>query len=187
MATYRVVLPSSVRSQLYDGITEVVVEAVTEAMAKTLAKGAHDNDLDHLWDSASVEEMTQDLDGVVFTITVDPSGTPQQFQYTGLSGDGWEEVAAALELLCEVPYTSSWTPESTHNMYGTLLIATGGGTDDLGDKEVTATAIGPNGENLTAEFFQNIVDQGIATDNLSVDILATCPTPRVITKAVTVA
>lgn len=180
MYTYRVSLPAEAQTVLHDGITEHIVEAVNSTEALTAVKAVSTEDMDVVWDQATVTLLTQDLEGVVFTITVDPAGTPEVFTYTGVSGDGWEEVATALELLCEATYTSSWTPEATHNLYGTLLIATGSGTDDVGDLAVTATAIGPNGEALTNEFFQNIVDEGLATANLTVDILATCPTPRVI-------
>jgi hypothetical protein len=180
MAIYRVFLPATAKTIVHDGIVEHVVEAVSSAEALEAVKAVSTKDMDVVWDQATITEQTQDLEGVTFTITVDPGGTPQVFQYVGLANDGWEEVAAALELLCEAVYTSSWTPEATHNMYGTLLIATGSGTDDLGDKVVTATAIGPNAEVLTPEFFQNIVDEGLSTADLTVDILATCPTPRVI-------
>lgn len=180
MAIFVVSLPDSARSIVHDGVVEHVVEAVSSAEALTAVKAVSTQDMDVVWDQATITEKTQDLEGVVFTITVDPGGSPEVFEYTGLSGDGWEEVGVALELLCEATYTSSWTPETANNMFGTLLIATGSGTDDKGDLVVTATAIGPSGEVLTPEVFSNIVDEGIATDNLTVDILGTAPTPRVI-------
>jgi hypothetical protein len=85
-----------------------------------------------------------------------------------------------LEILCEVTYTSSWTPEATHGKVGTLLIATGSGTDDVGDKTVAVSAISAAGEDLTATFFANIVSEGASNADLTVDILADCPDPKVI-------
>jgi len=177
---YTITLPEGAKSLLHDGITQHVVEAGSSAEALTAVKAISSEDLNVVWDQATITEKVQDLEGVVFTITVDPAGTPAVFAYTGLAGDTWDDVATALEVLCEVTYTSSWTPEATHGKVGTLLIATGSGTDDVGDKVVTATAIGPNGEVLTAKFFANIVDDGESTADLTVDILADCPTPRVI-------
>jgi len=177
---YTITLPEGAKSLLHDGITQHVVEAGSSAEALTAVKAISSEDLNVVWDQATITEKVQDLEGVVFTITVDPAGTPAVFAYTGLAGDTWDDVATALEVLCEVTYTSSWTPEATHGKVGTLLIATGSGTDDVGDKVVTATAIGPNGEVLTDKFFANIVDDGESTADLTVDVLADCPTPRVI-------
>lgn len=180
MATFTVVLPESAKSIVHDGVTQHVVEAASSAEALVAVKAVSTRDMDVVWDNATITELVQDLEGVVFTITVDPAGTPAVFAYTGLADDTWNDVATALEVLCEVSYTSSWTPEATHGKVGTLLIATGSGTDNLGDKAVTATAVGPNAEDLTASFFANIVDEGLSTADLTVDVLADCPTPRVI-------
>lgn len=178
MAIYRIALPTSAKSVLHDGVAEHVVEAASSAEALVAVKAVSTKDMNVVWDQATITELVQDLEGVVFTVTVDPAGTPVVFAYTGLAGDTWADVGTALEVLCEVTYTSSWTPEVTHGKVGTLEIAAIG--DAVGDKAVTATAIGPNGEVLTAKFFANIVDEGIAAAVLSVDLLADCPTPRVI-------
>lgn len=179
MALFTIALPAGAKSILHDGISQHVVEAGSSAEALVAVKAVSSKDMNVVWDQATITEKVQDLEGVVFTITV-AEGTPEVFEYTGLAGDTWADVGTALEVLCEVPYTSSWTPEATHGKVGTLLIATGSGTDDLGDMAVTATAIGPNAEVLTDLFFANIVDEGSSTDNLTIDILADCPTPRVI-------
>lgn len=180
MAIYTVSLPESAKTLVHDGVNEIVVEAVSSAEALTAAKAVSTVDNDVVWDNATVTALVQDLEGVVFTVTVDPAGSPEVFAYTGLADDTWADVGTALEVLAEVTYTSSWTPEATHGKVGTLLVATGSGTDDLGDKVLTATAVGPNSEDLTALFFANIVDEGLSTADLTVDILADCPTPRVI-------
>lgn len=180
MSLYRIALPAGAKSIVHDGIVEHVVEAGSSAEALVAVKAVSTKDMDVVWDQATITNLVQDLEGVVFTIIVDAAGTPATFTYTGLSGDTWADVAIALELLCEATYTSSWTPEATHGKVGTLLVATGSGTDDKGDKTMTATAVGPNAEALSALFFGNIVSEGASTDNLTVDILADCPTPRVI-------
>jgi len=180
MSFYTVTLPDSAKSLLHNGVDRMVVEANSAAQAKVLAEAQSSLEPHAPWANATVVEQTQNLVGTVFTITVDPAGTPVVFAYTAEDGDTWEDVAEALEVLCEVSYTSSWAKDSTHGLHGTLVIATGSGTDDLGDKAVTATAIGPNGEDLSAKFFGNIVDEGSSTDDLSVDCLSICPSLRVI-------
>jgi len=178
MPTFTVTLPDSAASLLHDGVHEFVVEAVSSAEALVAAKAVSTVDLDVVWDNATVAELVQDLEGVVFTITTDPAGSPEVFAYTGLAGDDWEDVGTALEVLCEVTYTSAWTPETANNMFGLLSVASIG--DGIGDKVLTATAVGPLGEDMTDLFFSNIVDEGIGAAVLTVDILSTCPTPRVI-------
>jgi len=178
MALFTVVLPAAAKTLLHDGITDILVEAVNSADALVKAKAVSTMDNNVVWDNAVVTEVVQDLEGCVCTIAV-YSGAFEA-EYTGLAGDTWNDVGVALEVLCEVTYTSSWTPEATHGKVGTLLIATGTGVDDKGDKAVVVTATGPLGEDLTAVFFANIVDEGASTDDLTVDILADCPTPRVI-------
>lgn len=178
MAIYRIALPAAAKSILHDGVVEHVVEAASSAEALVAVKAVSTKDMNVVWDQATITELVQDLEGVVFTITVDPGGTPSVYAYTGLADDTWADVGTALEVLCEVDNTSSWTPEATHGKVGTLEISDI--ADNKGDKVVTATAIGPNAEVLTAKFFANITDEGIAGAILAVDILADCPTPRVI-------
>ena len=180
MAIYTVVLPATAKTIVHDGITQHVVEAASSAEALVAVKAVSSKDMDVVWDQATITEKVQDLEGVVFTVTVDALGANEIFAYTGLAGDTWDDVATALEVLAEVVYTSSWTPEATHGKVGTLLVATGSGTDDIGDKTLTATAVGPNAEDLSTSFFGNIVSEGASTDDLSVDVLADCPTPRVL-------
>ncbi len=178
MGIYTVVLPASASTIKHDGIGSHVVEAGSAAEALVAVKAVSSKDLDVVWDQATSTLLVQDLEGVVFTITVDPAGSPEVYAYTGLADDTWADVGTALEVLCEVDNTSSWTPEATHGKVGTLEISDI--ADGKGDKVVTATAIGPNAEVLTALFFANITDEGISGAILAVDILADCPTPRVI-------
>jgi len=179
MSIYTIVLPAGAKSILHDGVTQHVVEAGSSAEALVAVKAVSSKDMDVVWDQATITTLVQDLEGVVFTITV-AEGTPEVFAYTGLADDTWEEVGTALEVLCEVPYTSAWTPDSAADKHGVLLIATGGGTDDLGDMVVTVSAIGPNGEVLTDLFFGDLTSEGASNANLEAIILADCPTPRVI-------
>ena len=179
MGLYTVVLPAGAKGLLFDGVTDIVVEASTSALALTAAKAVSGADNDNIWDKATVTLLVQDLVGCVFTIG-DNESSPLAVSYTALAEDTWADVGTALEVLCEVTYTSSWTPEATHGLVGTLLVATGSGTDDVGDAVLTVTATGPNGEDLTDLFFANIIDEGSTTDNLTVDILSTCPTLRTI-------
>lgn len=178
MSIYTIALPASARTLIHDGIISHVVEGGSSAEALVAVKALYSIDLDVVWDQATITTLAQDLEGVVFTVTVDPGGTPEVYAYTGLAGDTWADVGTALEVLCEVDNTSSWTPEATHGKVGTLEISDI--ADGKGDKVVTATAIGPNAEVLTALFFANITDEGISGAILAVDILADCPTPRVI-------
>jgi hypothetical protein len=180
MARYKIALPATARTIRFDGLTEHIVEDISSAAALLQVKAVSSKDMDVVWDQAVITEIVQDMEGVVFTLTVDALGTPAVFAYTGLAEDTWADVGTALEVLCEVDYTSSWTPEATHGKVGTLLVATGSGTDDIGDKTLAATAVGPNGEDLTALFFANIVSEGNSTDDMTIDLLADCPTPRVI-------
>jgi hypothetical protein len=180
MSIYRISLPASARSILHDGVAEHLVEAGSSAEALVAVKAVSSKDMDVVWDQATITLLVQDLEGVVFTITVDAAGANEVFTYTGLADDTWEEVAEALEVLAEVTYTSSWTPDTVANKHGILLVATGSGTDDVGDKTMTATAVGPNSEALSALFFGTITSEGSSTDDLDVVVLADCPTPRVI-------
>ena len=178
MALYKVSLPAAARSILHDGVAEHIVEDISSAAALIQVKAVSSKDMDVVWDQATITEIVQDMEGVVFTIIVDALGADEQFIYTGLAGDTWEDVGTALEVLCEVTYTSAWTPEAVHGKVGTLEVAAIG--DSVGDKTLTATAVGPNGEALTALFFGNIVSEGIAGAVLTVDLIGDCPTPRVI-------
>lgn len=180
MGIYTVVLPATARTLKHDGVDSHVVEAGSAAEALVAVKAVSSKDLDVVWDQATSTLLVQDLEGVVFTIIVDALGTVKTFAYTGLADDTWEEVATALEVLAEVEYTSSWTPDTVADKHGILLIATGSGTDDLGDKTMTATAIGPNAEDLSALFFGTITSEGSSTDDLTVVVNADCPTPRVV-------
>ena len=177
---YTVVLPAGAKALLHDGITQHVVEAGSSAEALVAVKAMSSEDMNVIWDQATITEKVQDLEGVVFTITVDALGANEIFAYTGLADDDWEDVATALEVLAEVTYTSSWTPDSVADKHGVMVVATGGGTDDVGDKTMTATAIGPNAEDLSALFFGDITSEGASNANLEVIVLADCPTPRVI-------
>ena len=180
MAIYTVTLPDSAKTILHDGVSQHIVEAASSAEALVAVKAVSSKDMDVVWDQATVTALVQDLEGGVFTITVDALGANEVCAYTGLADDTWDDVATALEVLAEVTYTSSWTPEANDGLVGTLLVATGSGTDDVGDKTMTATAVGPNGEDLTASFFGTLVSEGSSTDDLTVSVLSTCPTPRVI-------
>lgn len=180
MGIYTVVLPAGARTIKFDGIDSHVVEAGSSAEALVAVKAVSSKDMDVVWDQATITLLVQDLEGVVFTIIVDALGSSQTFEYTGLEDDTWEEVAAALEVLAEVPYTSSWTPDTVADKHGILLVATGSAVDDLGDKTMTATAVGPDGEDLSSLFFGDITSEGSNTDDLTVVVFADCPSPRVI-------
>lgn len=180
MAIFTVILPDSAKTILHDGVSQHIVEAASSAEALVAVKAVSSKDMNVVWDQATITELVQDLEGVVFTITVDAASANEVFAYTGLADDTWEEVAEALEVLAEVTYTSSWTPDTVADKHGIMVVATGGGTDDVGDKTMTATAIGPNGEVLTALFFGDITSEGASNANLEVVVLADCPTPRVL-------
>ena len=180
MSIWTLTHPETAKSLLHNGIDTMIVEADSAAQAKVLAEAYSSVDTNTPWADATAVTLAQDLEGVVFTIVVDADDTPATFAYTAVADDTWADVGTALELLTEVTYTSTWTPEATHGLVGTLLVATGGGTDDVGDKTLAATATGPNGEDLTAKFFGNIVSEGESTDNLTVDILSTVTSLRVI-------
>ena len=180
MSIYRVALPATARSILHDGVAEHLVEAGSTAEALVAVKAVSSKDMNVVWDQATITDLVQDLEGVVFTVTVDALGANEVFAYTGLAGDTWEEVATALEVLAEVTYTSSWTPDAVADKHGVMVVATGSGTDDVGDKTMTATAIGPNGEVLSAKFFGTITSEGASNANLEVIVLADCPTPRIL-------
>ena len=180
MSIYTIALPASARTLIHDGIISHVVEGGSSAEALVAVKALYSTDLDVVWDQATITTLAQDLEGVVFTITVDAASANEVFAYTGLAGDDWEDVATALEVLAEVTYTSSWTPDTVADKHGIMVVATGGGTDDVGDKTMTATAVGPNSEDLSALFFGDITSEGASNANLEVVVLADCPTPRVI-------
>lgn len=179
MALYTVVIPANARTTLYGSHT-MVVEAHSAAAARALAKGAASNDNDMIWDKATVTEVPQNLLGMTFNITIADT-TPIVVEYAAVADDTWEEVAAALAaLLVAESLTATWTKDTTQGNHGTLLLATGSGTDDLGDKAVTVTATDAAGNDLTAEHFVNVVDEGLATADLTVDMLAGGTGPRVV-------
>ncbi len=180
MPIYTITLPAGAKSILHDGITQHVVEGASSAEALVAVKAVSSADMNVVWDQATITTLVQDLEGVVFTLTVDAAGANEVFTYTGLADDTWEEVATALEVLAEVTYTSSWTPDTVADKHGVMVVATGGGADDVGDKTLTATAVGANAEDLSASFFGTITSEGASNANLEVIVLADCPTPRVI-------
>lgn len=178
---YDVTIPAAARSRLFDGINTMVVEAINAAAALVAVKAALTNDDDDIWDNATITALPQNLVGVVFTITIDAAGTPTVITYTGIEGDGWDEVGTELSAAATgESLTSSWTPEATYGKVGTLLVATGSGTDDLGDKTMECAATDPSGNDMSIEFFENTVSEGIATDDLTVGLMSGGTSPRVI-------
>lgn len=264
MALYKFTIPDTAKTLVYDGKTIAFVDAVSEAAALVLLKAAESGDNNIVWDNATATVVGQDLEGAVFTVTVDAPAL--SVSYTAVSGDEWTDVGDALAaLLVAEGMHSTWTANATYGtLYGTLIIADGnanaavesveivaGGTgytaadtltvavgagtsatdatltvdivaagvvtavsitgagdysvfpanpvgvtggmggndatfnitwdaEQPGAGNVTITAVDAAGNDISATSVDNVVDAGAATADLSVDILATIPSERVI-------
>jgi hypothetical protein len=182
MAIFRVTLPAGSRTLEFDRVKEHIVEAEFAADALIAVKAVSTQDLDAIWDSATITEISPDFEDFVFTVTVDALGTPAVVTYTAVPGDTWTSIGARLaqDLIDDESFASTWTINSPHAKYGVLVVAAGTGVDDLGDKTLDVSAVAPNGLDLSSAFFSRIIEEGAANADLSVDIMHDCPTPRVL-------
>ena len=145
MALYKFTLEAAARTLVYNGFTTAFVEATSEAAALVLLKAQSTEDVDSIWDAATATLISQDIEGVVFTVAT--SAPVVSVSYTALSGDTWTDVGTALAaLLVAEDLFATWTPNATHSsLYGTLVIATGDA-----NAAVTAVAIVAGGTAYTA-------------------------------------
>lgn len=262
MSLFTIALPATAKTLVHDGIDSIVVEATDSAAALVLAKAARANDKDSVWDNATITEVPQDLEGLVFDVTY---ATGPVISYTAIAADTWEDVGAALAALFVTAGTvATYVTDTVNGVAGTLIVALGnairaivgtpaivaggtgytaadtltvvggtsstaatitvdtvsggvvtgitvldagaysvlpanpvgvtGGTggndatftvawtpaDNKGDKAITATVVDAAANDVTAEHFSNEVESGVATANLSLDILSGGSSERVI-------
>lgn len=167
---YTVELPESARSLVYDGKYKYIVSASSSASALALVKAKESDDLDAIWDNATVTEIAPDLEGVTFELVVGTTGT---VSVEAASGDTFADVAAdlvtALEEYAGTPFTNpSWTLDTPYS--GKLIVDDG--TGGIGSEEVTLTVTAADGEtDLTSLFVGDVVDESSGLDNqIGVDL-----------------
>jgi len=179
MALYKFTLPSGAQTLKYDGKTVAFVQAVSEAAALVLLKAQSTTDNNSVWDNATAEVVGQDLDGAVFSVSVDAPAL--DVEYTGQSGDTWTDVGEALAaLLVEEGMHSTWAVNSTHSgLYGTLVIAKGDANAEAEEVEIVDGGTGYSNDDVLT------VGGGTAATaaTLTVQVTAGVVTEAVITEA----
>lgn len=130
------------------------------------ASAVHDNNA--AWADATVVEVTQPNDYEAWTFNINIDDGTYEAEYVGLEGDTIEDIAAGLAAALVV---ETLTASSTG---ADLVIATGGGGDDLGDLAVVITVTAPDTYPATiasADFYTDLVSEGAAEDALSVTLV----------------
>jgi hypothetical protein len=186
MALWKVVRPSNVVKTLKSGVDTMIVSATDATDAKAIATANQTGD--STWADATATELTEinvntatALTGWRFKIIVF-TATPKVFELTaaGASQDTLDEIGAALATLINLDADISGAAYTAATQ--TLIVADGGGVDDLGDMAMTVEVFPPVVQNAQGEqinqnvaipgFVASITDEGNATDDLVVEFAA---------------
>ena len=183
MVAYVVTLPEVSGYTLEQGKDSVVVEAADVAQARTMAELASGVDAaDWSNATATVIEAAADFQGWTFVVEVyEPTGGTlvHQASYVGVASDTLDLMAAGLEAALDARGLTAFYNSTTQ----ALTVATGTGTDDLGDHVVYTGAFPPGSSvppRLGAaqdgiDFVASITDAGVATADLTVTYVADGP------------
>jgi len=154
-----------------DGSDMAVVFAATAADAKAMAQAKFSGDGNASWGAATVTEVIADpdLEGWRLRVRVAaPAGGPNVLDetYTGIASDAIDDMGAGIEALIDATGLTALYTDATQ----VLIVATGSGTDDLGDHTMLVEMLPPLA--LSAEpvavpgFVTAQSDEGTDTDDL---------------------
>lgn len=178
MAEYLVQLAATTGFTLEGGGNAVVVVAEDAADALLMAERTSKVDAAD-WANAAANLLVSpsDMLGWIFRVLIiTPAGAVlNDFQYTGIASDALDDMGDGLTALANVPYTAAYN--STTQV---ITLATGTGTDDLGDHEVRAgffppgeTDLGLNGEiGGIVGAISAVQDEGASNADLEVTLAA---------------
>jgi len=165
---------SSGRS-LEGGANVVIVVAEDAADARAMAAFASGVDVAE-WSTAQATVTTlavaADMEGWQLRATISTPAGATSFDgtYVGIAADVLDDMGDGIAALLNVPFTASYTGATQ-----TLILATGTGTDDLGDNIVQVGLFPPGAPTkMTGEisgvpgFVSTVTDEGITTADLTV-------------------
>jgi len=173
MAEFLVQLPAEPGFTLQGGANSVVVSAEDAADARAMAGFATELDVAN-WAAATVTTLAAagDMEGWQLRITIStPDGLTVSFDgtYVGTAAQDLDDMGDGIQALLNVPFTSSYTGATQ-----TLILATGTGTDDLGDNVVQVGFFPPGvPTTMTGEisgvpgFVATVTDEGVAAADLT--------------------
>lgn len=180
LALWKVDLPAVCGLRVFDGKHSALVWANSAAEAKQAVAAASTSDIDAAWLSGTTTEITQPTEnyvGWVFTVILGDNAITKS--YTGLALDDIDDVGVGLKTALNTSAIDGADYTAGTNL---LLIAEGGGADDLGDEaSITFTVTPPAGLFPTgyivdsASFFTSLVQDGAADDDLSVVLVNGLP------------
>ena len=127
-----------------DGSNMAVVFAADAADAKAMAQGKFSGDGNASWGAATVTELVEDptMEGWRLRVRVTPpGGGPDAYDvtYVGIADDVLDDLGLGMEVLLDAAGLDSDYDISTQIM----IVATGGGGDDLGDHTLTVEFLPP--------------------------------------------
>lgn len=177
---YRVKVPEDAKTALVEGKDTLIVSAETSAEAILAAKAYLHLPSDAAWAASTPVLLAHDadLEGWRFRILItDPAddSVVVDVTVTATSADTFDEIAALMVIALNATTPISAAAYSTPN----LIIADGGGVDDLGDMAVACSFLPPiTWDDSTIdfdEFYDTIVDEGASNADLTVvlyDVIA---------------
>lgn len=177
---YYVKVPEDAKTHLVEGKDALIVSAETSAEALLAAKAALHMPSDAAWASATPVLLAHDADLEGWRMRVhvtDPAddSTVVDVTVTATSADTFDEIAALMVIALNATTPIGAAAYSTPN----LIIADGGGVDDLGDMAVAVSFLPPiTWSDPTIdfdEFYDTIVDEGASNADLTVvlyDVIA---------------
>lgn len=178
MAEYLVQLAAVTGFTLEGGANAVVVVAEDAADALLMAESASTVDAAD-WANATAEVLASpsDMLGWIFrALIITPAGAVlNDFQYTGIASDALDDMGDGLAALANVPYTAAYNSTTQ-----ALTLATGTGTDDLGDHEVRTGFFPPGSTDLRLDgeiggivgAVASVTDEGASNADLTITLAA---------------
>lgn len=170
---YYVPLPAGAKLDLVEGKDTLIVSAETSAEAILTAKAALHLPSDAAWAASTPVLLAHDVDLEGWRMRVhvtDPAddSTVVDVTVTATSADTFDEIAALMVIALNATTPIGAAAYSTPN----LIIADGGGVDDLGDMAVDVSFLPPSTwDDPTIdfdEFYDTIVDEGASNADLTV-------------------
>ena len=177
MAEFLVQLPAEPGFTLLGGGNAVVVSAEDAADARIMAAFATEVDAAN-WAAAAVTTLgaAANMLGLSLRITISTPAGGVSFDetYVGVGTDDLDDMGDGMALLLNVPFTATYTTATQ-----TFILATGTGTDDLGDNIVQVGFFPPGVPTvMTGEisgvigFVATVTDEGAANADLTVVLAA---------------
>jgi len=170
---YYVKVPETAKTLLVEGKDSLVVSAESSAEAILAAKAYLHLPSDAAWAASTPVLLEHDVDLVGWRMRVlitDPAddSVVEDVTVTGTSADTFDEIGDLMVIGLNATASIGAAAYSTPN----LIIADGGGVDDLGDMAVAVSFLPPiTWDDPTIdfpEFYGTIVDEGASNADLTV-------------------